>query len=256
MTDVLIIETEEHVRTLTMNRPDVRNAMNDELTGALTNALKDADADEDVHAVILTGSDPAFCAGLDLKAISAGEFDTTVVDDPDSSPWTTLRLMRTPVIGAVNGVAITGGLELVLGCSFLVASERAAFIDTHARVGIHPGGGLTGLLPEAIGMRKAREMSFTGNAVDAVEAHRLGLVNHLVEHEQLLPAARSLAADIADNDPEGVQRINDTYRLVAETTLAAGYDLEQERFREVVVDADEVARRREAVTERGRAQTT
>ncbi len=254
MTDVLITDTDAHIRTLTMNRPEVRNAMNDELTRALTTSLEEADADDDVRVVILTGADPAFCAGLDLKALSTGELDVTVVDDPDRSPWEALRRTTTPVIGAVNGVAITGGLELVIGCSFLVASERAAFIDTHARVGIHPGGGLTGLLPQGVGMRKAREMSFTGNAIDATEAHRLGLVNHVVAHDELIPTARRLAEDIADNDPTGVRRINETYRLVAETTLAEGYELERGRFREFTVDPDEVARRREAVTERGRSQ--
>src|SRR5205085_12299073 len=116
-----------------------------------------------------------------------------------------------------------------LQCSFLVASERAAFGDTHARVGLHPGGGLTGLLPQAIGLRRAREMSLTGNFVDAAEAHRLGLVNHVVPHEELLPTALGLAGDIASGDPRTVAALNESYRDVAALPPAGGPALERAR---------------------------
>ena len=105
-----------------------------------------------------------------------------------------------PMIGAINGAAVTGGLELALGCDFLVASERARFADTHARVGVVPGWRLTVELPEAIGYRRAKEMSVTGNFVDAETALAWGLVNHVVPHDELLPFTRQLAADIASND--------------------------------------------------------
>ena len=116
-----------------------------------------------------------------------------------------------PVIGAVNGVAVTGGFELALACDFLVASERARFADTHARIGVQPGWGLTVLLPQAVGIRRARELSLTGNFLDAETALAWGLVNHVVAHDELLPTARQLAADIASNDQVGARRILRTY---------------------------------------------
>src|SRR2546427_2101957 len=176
--DVLLSETDGGVRTPPLNRPAARNALSAELITRLSAALAQAEADDGVAAVVLTGTDPAFCAGLDLREVGTGGIDLGFVLDLERSPWWVLGAMRTPVIGAVNGPAITGGLELALQCSFLVASERAAFGDTHARVGVHPGGGLTGLLPQAIGLRRAREMSFTGNFVTATEAERIGLVTH------------------------------------------------------------------------------
>ena len=119
-----------------------------------------------------------------------------------------------PLIGAVNGVAITGGFELALNCDFLVASEHAKFGDTHSRVGVMPGWGLTVLLPQAIGVRRAREMSFTGNFMLADEALAFGLVNHVVPHAELIPTTRRLALDIIGNDQPGVRQIRSTYAQI------------------------------------------
>ena len=121
--------------------------------------------------------------------------------------------MTKPLIGAINGVAVTGGFELALNCDFLVASERAKFGDTHTRVGVMPGWGLTVLLPQAIGVRRAREMSFTGNFMSAEEALHFGLVNHVVAHDDLLPFTRSLATDIIGNEQDGVRQIRATYAV-------------------------------------------
>ena len=120
--------------------------------------------------------------------------------------------MATPVIGAINGVAITGGFEVALACDFLVASERARFADTHARVGIMPGWGLTVALPEAIGLRRAKEMSTTGNFVDAETALAWGLVNHVVPHDELLPFARKLSRRKLRFSESGLKRWIDRQR--------------------------------------------
>src|SRR5262249_37979150 len=147
--------------------------------------------------IILTGTDPAFCAGLDLGYLSSRvdrERDAGGLREIEAHP---VPPHTTPLIGAVNGAAVTGGLEVALGCDFLVASGRARFADTHARVGIVPGWRLSVELPEAIGFRRAKEMSTTGNFVDAQTALAWGLVNHVVAHEELLPFTRALAADIA-----------------------------------------------------------
>ena len=165
--------------------------------------------------------------------------------------------LGTPLIGAVNGAAITGGLELALGCDFLVASDRASFADTHARIGIQPGWGLTVLLPEAVGLRRAREMSATGNFVDARTALEWGLVNHVVPHAELLGFARQLAADIASNDLDAVRAIYSTYQQGALVTGAEAMVLEARahaRWRGGGIDPGEVAGRRGSVIERGRSQ--
>jgi enoyl-CoA hydratase/carnithine racemase len=170
--DDLVLRTDHGaVRVLTLNRPQARNALNRGLIRALYAALKVADDDASVRAVVLTGTDPAFCAGI--------------------------AEMRTPIVGAINGSTFTGGLELALGCDFLIASERAVFADTHARVGILPGGGMTARLPQVVGGAMARRMSMTGEVVDAVRAERIGLVTEVVVHDGLLSRAVELAAKIA-----------------------------------------------------------
>jgi enoyl-CoA hydratase len=153
---------------------------------------------------------------------------------------------------------VTGGFEVALCCDFLVASERARFADTHARVGVMPGWGLTVLLPQAIGLRRAREMSLTGNFMTAEEALQFRLVNHVVPHGDLLPTARRLAADIAGNDQPGVRRVLATYAAVADGTLAEGWATEARMGREWLSGRDvtaAVAARRDGIMQRGRSQT-
>lgn len=254
--DVLLVEHGGGHAVVTMHRPAARNALNAALRAALYETLGELDADPEVRAVVLTGADPAFCAGLDLKELAREPGTLTEGFDAASGLRRPFPDMRTPVIGAVNGVAITGGFELALACDFLVASERARFADTHARVGIMPGWGLTVLLPQAVGVRRAREMSATGNFVDAHTALAWGLVNHVVAHEELIPFARALATDIAGNDPAGVRQILATYREGSLTTAAEAFEIEQRHSRAWLAErsmADLDARRR-AVTDRGRTQ--
>jgi len=254
MTTVLLTEDANGVRLITLNRPEARNALSSELIDRLVEALHAAEDDPEVRAVVLTGADPAFCAGLDLREAGGSGLPGATVVDPKASPWWVLHNMTTPVIGAINGPAVTGGLELALQCTFLLASERAVFGDTHARVGVHPGGGLTGLLPQAVGFRKAREMSLTGNFINAAEAHRVGLVNHVVPHPDLLPTALRLAADIAGGDPRTVAAVNETYRDVAALPLGQGLALERERFSSWEYNPADIEARRAAVADRGRSQ--
>jgi enoyl-CoA hydratase len=165
--------------------------------------------------------------------------------------------MDTPVIGAVNGVAITGGFEVALACDYLVASERARFADTHARVGIMPGWGLTVLLPEAIGVRRAKEMSTTGNFLDAQTALTWGLVNHVVPHHELLSFCRRLAQDIATIDPRGVRQMLQTYDEGALLDGAGAWALEDEvaaRWQGAGLDPAALEQRRQEVVARGRTQ--
>jgi enoyl-CoA hydratase len=169
----------------------VRNAVNVELATALTQAMTSFG---DARCVVLTGADPAFCAGLDLRNLGVEHLSELppFIDAVAHSPI--------PVIAAVNGPAVTGGFELALACDFIVASERASFADTHVRVGVYPGPVLVDL-PRRVGMARAREMSMTGNFVDADTALRIGLANHVVPHADLLPFALSLARAIAEQQP-------------------------------------------------------
>lgn len=259
-TTPVLLEVSERIATVTLNRPEVRNALSSEVLRLLPELLREADGRADVDVVIVTGADPAFCAGLDLRELGSTGANLGVTSGGDvGHRWDARRgplpAMSKPVIGAVNGVAVTGGLELALNCDFLVASERARFGDTHARVGVMPGWGLTVLLPQAIGIRRAREMSFTGNFMDAQEALAFGLVNHVVAHDELLAFTRALAADIVGNDQDGVRQIRRTYESVAhdddawETEARDGRAWQRNRF-----SPARIAERRAAIEARGRAQ--
>lgn len=226
----VLFNVEDGVATVTLHRPSARNAISSALLAALRSAMAEADRRDDVGAVILTGSDPAFCAGLDLKELSSGTglLDSGDPDIPPSSPW---KPLGKPLIGAVNGAAVTGGLELALNCDFLLASERAFFADTHARVGVMPGWGLSVLLPQRVGFAMARRMSFTGDFVDARRALEAGLVTEVVPHLELLPAARRLAATIAGNHRPAVTALHASYRTIEAEAIASQLDLEQEAAR-------------------------
>lgn len=216
--DILLIGTDERVRTLTLNRPQSRNALSAALRDRFFAALADAEADDDIDVVILTGADPVFCAGLDLKEL-AGQ---TAL--PDISPrW---PAMTKPVIGAINGAAVTGGLELALYCDILIASEHARFADTHARVGLLPTWGLSVRLPQKVGIGLARRMSLTGYYLSATDALRAGLVTEVVAHDQLLPTARRVAASIVGNNQNAVRALLASYHRIDESQTAAGLWLE------------------------------
>jgi enoyl-CoA hydratase len=245
---VLSIDTTDRVRTLTLNRPQARNALSTELLARFYAALREAEADDAVDVVILTGADPVFCAGLDLKELG----DTTEL--PDISPkW---PAMNKPVIGAINGAAVTGGLELALYCDILIASEHARFADTHARVGLLPTWGLSVRLPQKVGAGLARRMSLTGDYLSADDALRAGLVTEVVAHGELLPAARKVAASIVGNNQKAVRALLGSYHRIDEQQTDAGLWIEATSARRwmSVATGDDIAASRSEVFERGRAQ--
>jgi enoyl-CoA hydratase len=253
---VVLVEVDGPVATVTLNRPEARNALSRALRRAIFTTLRDLDERDDLAAIVLTGADPAFCAGVDLKELASGVplGDAAAEEAMQQGPFPP---MRTPVIGAINGVAITGGFELALACDLLVASERARFADTHARVGIMPGWGLTVHLPEAIGVRRAKELSITGNFLDARTALEWGLVNHVVPHEELLPFCQQLGHDVATVDPAAVRRMLQTYDEGALRDGAGAWALEAEVSRAwqgAGLDPATIERNRQAVVARGRTQ--
>ena len=246
MTTEPLVLTADHgaVRLLTLNRPEARNALSRDLIRATYTALTQADADDSVLAVVLTGKDPAFCAGVDLKEAQRDGLKY-FEEFRSQSCIAAVAKMRTPIIGAINGATFTGGLEMALGCDFLVASERAVFADTHARVGILPGGGMTARLPHVVGQAMARRLSMTGEVVDAARAERIGLVTEVVPHERLLDRALELAAQIAEVSGPTMLGLKEIYvsgaaavvgpALAAEDTIAGAQEhdlagLEQRRL--------------------------
>jgi len=254
--EVVLVTRVDGVGTITLNRPEVRNAINGDLRRRVWDAMLGFEADPETGVVVLTGTDPAFCAGLDLREVGKGNPD--VIGNQTEGSTRPFPAMTKPVIGAINGPAITGGFELALNCDFLIASERAVFADTHARVGVMPGWGLTPLLVDAVGVRRAREISLTGNFVSAADADRWGLVNRVVPHGELLPTVYRLAADIVGNDQAGVRRMLATYGAQQESRLAEAWRLEGEgskAFRgEIEFEPAEVEARRQAIIDRGRGQ--
>jgi enoyl-CoA hydratase len=256
MTDnVLRVEIEDRVAVLTLDRPAVRNALNSKLQGAIVEAVRTLDDDPAVHVMVMTGTDPAFCSGADLKEWVSNPVGFA---DRERTPWRgILPPHRKPVIGAVNGPTATGGLELALNCDFLVASERAAFVDTHARVGVMPGAGLTVLLAQRIGVARAKEMSLTGTYIDAQTALVWGLVNRVVPHELLLPTARRLAAECAGIELSAMLRMRQTYEENAGGTLDEAWEREEAVCRAWArdgYDAGAIDGQRQDVVRRGRDQ--
>ncbi|WP_218508343.1 enoyl-CoA hydratase [Variovorax sp. dw_308] len=242
---------------VTLNRPRAMNALSVALRRELVSTFEALRSDADARVIVLTGAGNAFCAGLDLKELgAAAEPGAAVAPAADEDPMLAMLRLQAPVIGAINGPAITGGFELALACDLMIASTRASFADTHARVGVMPGWGLSQRLPRLIGPGRAKELSLTGNFLDARQAEAWGLVNRVVEPDALLPAALKLASDMLSVLPEMLvaykRLIDDGLR----TGLAEGLELERERSRAWAAGlrgADIEARRRQ-IAERGRAQ--
>ena len=255
--DVVLVAIDGAVATVTLNRPEAMNALSRAVRAGLAAAMRRLEADASVRVVILTGAgDRAFTAGLDLKELGNDGLGAANAETADENPVKAIEQLTKPCIGAINGVAITGGFEVALACDVLIASERARFADTHARVGIMPGWGLSQKLSRLIGPYRARELSLSGNFLDAQTACAWGLVNRVVPADELLPAARRLAADMASIDPAFSAAYK---RLIGDgyaTTFGAGLALEAERgtAANAQVSAAAVESTRAAVQARGRSQ--
>ena len=259
MDDLVLQEVADGVATVTLNRPEAMNALSKALRSRLYQVMTQVDADDDVRAVVLTGAgERAFTAGLDLKELGsqAGALGSANATGADENPVKAIELCRKPVVGAINGVAITGGFEVALACDILIASEHARFADTHARVGVMPGWGLSQKLSRLIGISRAKELSLSGNFLDAVTAERWGLVNRVVPAGELLAAARKLAGDIASADAGFIaaykRLIDDGFARPFGEAMALEHERSSAANRAVTPEAVEA--RRAAVQARGRAQ--
>jgi enoyl-CoA hydratase len=254
----LLVEREEGYAVITLNRPAVMNALSPQLIGQLCATFRELEQDPAVRAVILTGAGRAFCAGLDLKALAASEAGLASFNiHGEHDIVTAISDFSRPVIVAVNGVAATGGFELALMGDILIASTEARFADTHCRVGLAPGWGLSQKLSRIIGPSRAREAHFSGNFISAEQADAWGLVSRLVAPELLLDECRQLARDIVSCVPAAVvvykQLVNDGLEMGMGAGLAMERNL-MPHFNDKV-SGDSIGARRKALQQRGKAQS-
>ena len=256
---VVQVQKDSGVAVVTMNRPEHLNALSAELRQAFSAAFIELGADPDVQVIVLTGAGRAFTAGLDLKelggekTVEESASATAAIAERDLSA--AMLAVPQPIIGAVNGFAITGGFEIALLCDFLIAGQSATFADTHARVGVVPGWGLSQRLPRLIGISRAKELSLTGNFLSAQKACDWGLVNRVVPDAELMDTCLALAKDICTTDPATRSEV---LRIMDEgwhTTLEQGLEIEgiaNRAHAKKEVRAEKVAERRAAIQERGR----
>jgi enoyl-CoA hydratase len=254
---IVLVERDGAVALVTLNRADALNALSRALRAEIVKVFTELKDDPDIRAVVLTGAGRAFTAGIDLK--EAGQTGFALGADEDSKAINMLAALEAypwPIIGAINGFAITGGFELALMCDVLLASEHAKFADTHARVGIVPGWGLSQKLSRLIGISRAKELSFTGNFLDAHTAERWGLVNRVYPHDELVPSAMKLAQEMTGTQPVLLRKykalIDDGFGM----NFAAAMKEEVKRSIEhsASVSAEAVEEARKQVTARGRDQ--
>ncbi|MDP3174388.1 MAG: enoyl-CoA hydratase [Phenylobacterium sp.] len=250
MSNPVIVERDGRVAIVTLNRPSKLNAMSAALRTQLAEALTDADADDSVGAVVLTGAgDRAFCAGMDIGEIGNAPFS----DAPN--PYDAVDRFSKPIIAAVNGLCITGGLELMLACDFAIGVPAARFADTHVRLGLMPSSPGIVRLAYQVGLPRAKEMQLTGNFVSGQHAFDIGLINHLVEPDQLMPMAVALAHDLADGNFAFMM----SYKAALDACYREAYGdalkTAPRHARAVRTDPEALMRAKAATMARGRGQT-
>ena len=250
----VLLEKHAGYAIITLNRPDEMNALSRQLRQEFVETFSACSVDETIRVVILTGNGRAFCAGFDLKELASSTTDAS--EEADNIIARAMEEFPGPIIGAINGHAVTGGFEMALACDILIASEDARFADTHARVGILPGWGLSQKLPRLIGLSRAKEISFTGAPVFAQKALQWGLVNHVVPTEELLPTAVKMAQDMCHCVPHLLPQykalIDDGYSMHYRDALA--WEEQQAIASAKQAMGSTIAKRREAVMNRGRSE--
>ncbi len=231
--DKSVLYTKEgQTAIITLNRPDRRNSINQDLLVNLYNAIDSASADEEICTLVITGNGKSFCSGIDLASIATDNLFDPRGDGRDMVD--VFRDCHKPIIAAVNGHAITGGFELALNCDFMIASEKASFADTHSKVGIHPGWGMTQLLQKTVGQRMAKQLSLTCEFVRAEEALRIGLVNEVVPEDKLLERVKEIASSIASVNRQMMTTVKQLIEFRDTTTLEGALSKEREDFYEFV----------------------
>ncbi len=257
---VLLVERQAPIAIVTLNRPDQMNALSAELRLQLGSTFRELEADPEIRAIVLTGAGRAFCAGMDLKEIGAGGdgvtgFDLSVAGQTEMRGG--IAGFSGPIIAAVNGAAATAGFELALACDLIFVARGAKFLDTHARIGMVPGWGLSQRLPRLIGLARAKEVSLSGNAVTAERACEWGLANRICEPEELIDEARALAKEMCSSVPEVMEEvkklIDEGYSMPLDEAME--YELRVATESSKRISSAEIGKRRDSVMARGRDQS-
>lgn len=226
----IVAETRDKVGFIQLNRPKALNALNDQLMDELGAALLAFDADEQVGAIVVTGSEKAFAAGADIGAMANYSYMDAYKGEYISRNWETIRRIRKPVIAAVAGYALGGGCELAMMCDFIIAAETAKFGQPEIKLGTIPGAGGTQRLPRAVSKAKAMDMCLTGRMMDAVEAERAGLVSRVVPADKLIEEAMAAAITIASMSLPIIMMVKESINRAYESTLAEGILFERRLF--------------------------
>ncbi|AVO37722.1 enoyl-CoA hydratase [Pukyongiella litopenaei] len=237
--ETIIVEVEDHVALIRLNRPDALNALNTQLLSELCTALEEADANDKVRCVIVTGSEKAFAAGADIKEMSSMSFAEVFATNLFADPSDRLMKIRKPVIAAVAGYALGGGCELAMACDFIIAADTAKFGQPEINLGVIPGLGGTQRLTRFVGKSKSMEMNLTGRFMDAEEAERAGLVSRVVPAKKLMEEAQGTAQKIAEKSQPTVMAVKESVNRSYETTLNEGILFERRVFHSMFATEDQ-----------------
>ncbi|MDD2872547.1 MAG: enoyl-CoA hydratase [Azoarcus sp.] len=228
--ELIITETRGRVGLITLNRPKALNALNDALVDEIGHALDAYEADENIGAILITGSEKAFAAGADIGAMAELSYMDAYKGDYITRNWERVKTCRKPVIAAVAGFALGGGCELAMSCDFIIAADSAKFGQPEVKLGILPGAGGTQRLPRAVSKAKAMDMCLTARFMDADEAERAGLVSRVVPADKLLEEAFSAAETIASYSLPVVMMIKESVNRAFEGSLSEGLLFERRVF--------------------------
>jgi enoyl-CoA hydratase len=234
----ILVEIESNIAIVKLNRPKVHNALSHALIAELTNALDSIDKDPAVRVIVLTGNERAFAAGADIGEMSQESSVSMMLKDPFSI-WDKISKIKKPIIAAVSGFTLGGGLELMMNCDIVIASESAKFGQPEINLGIIPGAGGTQRLIRLVGKNKAMEMILAGEMINAQEALRIGLVNKVVPVELYLEEAKKMAKLIAKKSPIALQLAKDAILKSFETSLTEGLQHERKNFYMLFATADQ-----------------
>jgi enoyl-CoA hydratase len=237
--ETIIVDIDNHVATMTLNRPDAMNALNDQLLTELSDALSAAQVNDKVRCIIVTGSEKAFAAGADISMMRDKTFVDAFVGDLFTAETEQIMRVRKPIIAAVSGYALGGGCELAMMCDFIICSDTAKFGQPEINLGVVAGIGGTQRLTRAVGKAKAMDMNLTGRFMDAEEAERSGLVSRVVPSKKLLEETQGAAQKIAEKSMVSVMVVKEAVNRAFETTLREGLLFERRVFHSLFATEDQ-----------------
>ena len=237
--ETIIVDVQDHISVITLNRPDALNALNDQLLEELGDALGEAQKNDKVRCIVLTGSEKAFAAGADIKMMSNKSFVDAFGEDLFTEATDKITAIRKPIIAAVSGYALGGGCELAMMCDFIICSDTAKFGQPEINLGVSPGLGGTQRLTRFIGKSKAMDMNLTGRFMEAKEAERCGLVSRVVPTKNLMSEAMGAATKIAEKSMITVMAVKEMVNRSYETTLREGLLFERRVFHSLFATEDQ-----------------